>query len=119
MFMLSLLLLGGCAKKSNSIEVSTVNLPAVTLSVKEVKLKIYMDENNNLFINNVLSSEATLREKIQIKQQEAQAREQTIACIIEVDSSVPYENLIHIIDLIKQEGVNDLVLATTPEKDEL
>jgi len=118
MFMLSLILLGGCAQKSSSVEVNTMNQPAPSLSVKEVKLKIHMDENNTLFINNVLSSEAALRKKIQIKQREAQAREQKISCIIEVNSSVSYENIIHIIDLIKQEGVNDVVLATTPEKDE-
>lgn len=118
MFLLSFIAFIGCLSPKQTPPPISITLPKATaLETKELTLRLRLDENEQIFLDDKLLSETELRENLQDHYQSAQNNQQKLTCIIEVAPSIPYEKVINVIDLLKQEGIDNFVLSVPPEKD--
>jgi len=77
-------------------------------TVQQQKLTAYIDENNNIYLN----SEKV--DKLQLKSNIAQyiANGGTPHITIKADKSVNYGNIVQVIDISKEAGIQDISFAT-------
>lgn len=93
-----------------------VTLPeaATGEATDNTSLGITLDAENNLFVDGQPVTEAQLRTTIQTARQEASARDADVICLIAADHSVSHGKVVHIIDLVKQEGVARFAINIDP-----
>lgn len=89
-----------------------VELPeAATASPSETSvLTIIIDSAGTWYLDGIVTDADSIRAVIRSKQDS----EEDLQAIIAADEAVPYGEVVTVIDLVKQEGVNNFALNTDP-----
>lgn len=101
-----------------------INLPdaATGEPTENSSLAITLDAQKNLYLDGEAITEDELRIAIQAAKKEsaekkASGAEHDVICLIGADHSVSHGDVVHIIDLVKQEGVSKFAINIDPQKD--
>ena len=96
-----------------------LNLPdaATGEATESTSLAISLDAEKQLFLDGNIITEAALRQAIQQAQNDTPKGEDVI-CLIGADHSVSHGDVVHIIDLVKQEGISKFAINIDPITDE-
>ncbi len=84
----------------------------VKIKQEQTKVVIYIDANNNLFLNEEKVSEDSLKKLLP----ELLKRSVTGRVVVSADSVVQYSRVIHIIDLSKQLGAKSVLILKRRSK---
>jgi biopolymer transport protein TolR len=93
-----------------------VNLPeaATGEATEDTSLGITLDADRNLLLNGEPTTEPLLRAAIQAEKSAAAEIGADVICLIAADHSVSHGEVVHIIDLVKQEGVARFAINIDP-----
>ena len=97
-----------------------INLPeaATGESTEDSSLAITIDADRRLLLNGEETTEDALRTAIRREKKDAEERKATLVCLIGADHGVSHGEVVHIIDLVKQEGVAKFAINIDPVKQE-
>ena len=93
-----------------------VNLPdaATGEATEDVSLGLTLDTDNQIFLDGEPITEAALRERIQTEKTRTAALGTDVICLIAADHSVSHGDVVHLIDVVKQEGVARFAINIDP-----
>jgi biopolymer transport protein TolR len=93
-----------------------VNLPeaATGEATEDVSLAISMDASKKLYLDGEETTESQLRKRLQNELLDAKSNKVDVICLIGADKTVSHGDVIHIIDLVKQEGVTKFAINIDP-----
>lgn len=85
-----------------------IELPAAAAAGEGVEstLNIVIDKEGNLLLDGVAVSDAALAARVQSEK----AQSPKVQAVIKGDKRVPYERVMHVIDLVKDNGVTSFAL---------
>jgi biopolymer transport protein ExbD len=87
-------------------------------STEDSSLAITLDADRRLLLNGEEIDEAGLRLSIREEKKMAEEKNAALVCLIGADHSVTHGEVVHIIDLVKQEGVVKFAINIDPVKNE-
>jgi len=93
-----------------------VNLPdaATGEPTEDVSLGLTLDTDNQIFLDGEPISESDLRARIQLEKTRTAALGTDVICLIAADHTVPHGEVVHLIDVVKQEGVARFAINIDP-----
>lgn len=95
-----------------------VDLPdaATGDGTESTSLAITMDADSKLYLNGEAITESRLRNAIQQAKQEVDeaGKPKDVVCLIGADHSISHGEVVHIIDLVKQEGIAKFAINIEP-----
>lgn len=83
-------------------------------ATEDTSLGITLDAERNLLLNGEPIDEADLRAAIQVEKSAAREKGADVVCLISADHAVSHGEVVHIIDLVKQEGVAKFAINIDP-----
>jgi biopolymer transport protein ExbD len=93
-----------------------VNLPeaATGEATENSSLGITIDADRTLFLDGQPVTEDQLRSAIQAEKAAAEQNDADVVCLIAADHTVSHGEVVHLIDLVKQEGIAKFAINIDP-----